>query len=236
MKIADTKEYVVIVAGGSGSRMGSGIPKQLLELDGKPILEHTVELFASARPGIGIITVLPREHFSTWKEICAVRGFNVRQTLVEGGITRFHSVKAALAKVPDGVVVAIHDGVRPLAGEDLVCRMFEKMKSCRALVPVLPVTDSLKTLLRSPDGTLSTPESAPDPDRSSVFAVQTPQMFVSEDIKAAYTQAYDTAFTDDASVARRYGIPLTYIEGRRTNIKITTPEDLRIAEAFRSLL
>lgn len=236
MALGKTNKYAVIVAGGSGVRMGASAPKQFLELDGIPILERTISRFVEAVPGITIVTVLPADYTDTWKRLCTSRSFDCPQIIAEGGLTRFHSVRSALSKIPGGATVAIHDGVRPLVSETLIREMFARMEDGRrALVPVLPVTDSLKTLHRSPDGALFAPEGVPDPDRSNIYAVQTPQLFASSDIKAAYTQAYDTCFTDDASVARRYGIPLTYIAGERTNIKITTPDDLPIAGAFLSL-
>ena len=218
------KIYGIFVAGGSGTRMGGELPKQFLPLDGVPILQRTIERFLEAEPGLKVITVLPRVHFQTWKDLCAVHSFHCPQTLVAGGLTRFHSVQNALRKVPDGAIVAIHDGVRPLISADLVRRMLDRMQQgdCRALLPVVPVVDTLR----------STDPATPDPDRSRIVAVQTPQIFRSEDIKEAYGQAYDLAFTDDASVAARKGIPLTLEQGERFNLKITTPEDLVLAEAI----
>jgi len=216
--------YGIFVAGGSGTRMGGDTPKQFLLLDGRPILQCTIERFLEAEPDMKVITVLPKAHFQTWKDLCAVHSFHCPQTLVAGGLTRFHSVQNALRKVPEGAIVSIHDGVRPLVSADLVRRMLERMQSgeCRALLPVIPVVDTLR----------STDPAAPDPDRAKVVAVQTPQMFRSEDIKAAYTQAYDLSFTDDASVAARKEIPLAFEAGERFNLKITTPEDLVLAEAI----
>ena len=222
--------YTVFVAGGTGSRMGAGIPKQFLDLNGIPILQRTMTTFLGAVPDMKVVTVLPRQYFDTWKKLCAVNSFDIPQILVEGGITRFHSVQNALARIPDGAVAAIHDGVRPLVSRGLVARMFAGMQDCRALIPVLPVTDTLKTLDRDASGVLSTAD-APEIDRSRIYGAQTPQMFHSEVIKAAYKQPYDVSFTDDASVLRRYGEPLSYIEGERLNIKITTPEDLSLARA-----
>jgi len=217
------KIYGIFVAGGSGTRMGGDLPKQFLLLDGRPILQCTIERFLEAEPDMKVITVLPRAHFQTWKDLCAAYSFNCPQTLVAGGLTRFHSVQNALAKVPDGAIVSIHDGVRPLLSPGLVRRMLDRMSAgCRALLPVVPVVDTLR----------STVPGTPDPDRSRVVAVQTPQIFRSEDIKAAYTQAYELSFTDDATVAARKGIPLTFEEGERFNLKITTPEDLILAEAI----
>lgn len=219
------KKYVIIVAGGSGSRMGSQVPKQFLELGGKTVLQRTVEKFIEAVPDINVITVLPSAHIGTWKEMCMRGSLYHPQVLVAGGITRFHSVRNALEKVPDGAVVAIHDGVRPLLSVDLIRTMFGKMESCRALIPVVPVVDTLR----------STEPSLPDPDRQKTVCVQTPQLFLSEDIRDAYRQAFDVSFTDDASVLARKNIPLSFIEGERLNFKITTPDDLRLAEAVLSL-
>ena len=219
------KKYVIIVAGGSGTRMGSQTPKQFLELGGRTVLQRTLEKFIEAVPDINVITVLPSAHIDTWKEICSRGSLYYPQILVPGGITRFHSVKNALAKVPAGAVVAIHDGVRPLLSVDMIRSMFSKMESCRALIPVVPAVDTLR----------STDPSVPDPDRQKTVCVQTPQIFLSEDIKDAYDQAFDVSFTDDASVAARKNIPLSFADGERLNFKITTPEDLLLAEAVLSL-
>lgn len=216
----ERKIYIILVAGGSGVRMGAAIPKQFLPLGGKPVLLRSAERIFEAFPDADLVTVLPKAHFETWKKICRDYEFNHPQRLVEGGITRFHSVKNALAVIPDGAVVAVHDGVRPLVSVNLLRRMRAAMDGARALVPSLKVVDSLKFA----DGTL------PEPDRSKIIAVQTPQMFLSEELKDAYTQPYDLIFTDDASVAVRKGIPLSYVDGERFNLKITTPEDLVLAE------
>ena len=167
------KIYGIFVAGGSGTRMGSELPKQFLEFDGKPILQRTIEVFLDAVPELKVITVLPVEHFETWKNLCARNSFMYPQSLVAGGITRFESVRAALKKVPDGAIVAIHDGVRPFVSTRLILSMLERMESCEALVPGIPVSDTLR----------STDPAIPDPDRSRTVAVQTPQIFLSEGIK-----------------------------------------------------
>jgi len=227
----ERKNYVIFVAGGSGTRMGASVPKQFLELEGIPILQRSIVQFFKALPDIKVVTVLPQEHIQNWKELNLKRNFDVPQTIVPGGITRFHSVQNALKRVPEGAVVAIHDGVRPLVSPDLLKRMFEEMSTCRALVPVVPIVDTLAVLKRNSDGTLED-SGEPAPDRNKMFAVQTPQIFLSEEIKQAYTTAYDTAFTDDASVARKSNIPISYILGDRYNIKITTKEDLALASLF----
>ena len=139
-------KILIVMAAGSGVRMGASVPKQFLDLGGKPILRHTIERFLSAAPGIRIVTVLPKEYVPYWKDYCLSNSFDCPQTLVQGGITRFHSVRNALGRVPGGCIVAIHDGVRPLLSADLVKSMFERMESgsCRALVPVVPTVDTLK--------------------------------------------------------------------------------------------
>lgn len=227
----ERKKYLVVTAGGSGLRMGSALPKQFLSLDGRAVLQRTIERFVEACPDIQVITVLPEGHVAWWRRYCQEKGFNCPQRLVKGGITRFHSVRNALVHVPDGAVVAIHDGVRPLLSADLIRAMFAQMdQGVRALIPVVPMVDTLAVLDKVSDGSLK--DSGELVDRSRVYGVQTPQVFRSEDLKAAYAQGYDTLFTDDASVARRYGIPLSYIAGERNNIKLTTQEDLLLAEAI----
>ncbi len=219
----ERKIYAIITAGGRGVRMGSGTPKQFLEFGGKPVLQHTIERFVETVPGISIITVLPEDCISYWNELCGEKHFECPQRVVPGGLTRFHSVRNALEKVPDGAIVMIQDGVRPLTSAALIRRLLERVtQGCHAAVPFTPVTDTLRSL----------DAGAPDPDRSRLAAVQTPQVFFSEDIKAAYGQAYDPAFTDDASVAAKKGIPVTLVPGDRYNIKVTTPEDLLAAEAL----
>ena len=230
----ERNKYVIFTAAGSGTRMKASEPKQFMLLDGLPVLHRSIFAFLDACPDVKVVTVLPKEHISRWEELCLKYPLNVPQRIVPGGITRFHSVKNALAKVPDGAVVAVHDGVRPLVSAALIREMFERMKTCRALIPVIPVTDTLKSLERGADGALKA-SGLPDPDRGKVFGAQTPQMFLSEELKAAYTLPYDTSYTDDASVAARYGIPLSFIEGERKNIKLTTPEDMEFAGYFLNL-
>ena len=234
----ERKKYVVVMAAGHGVRMGSALPKQFIELGGRPILQRTIECFVRAVPDIKVITVLPKEYVQGWKNLCSKNNFYYPQLLVEGGITRFHSVRNALKKVPDGAVVAIQDGVRPLVTPELVSRMFGMMDGCRALIPVLPSVDTLKAVRRvkNPSGN-EVLETIPDMvlDRECIFRAQTPQIFLSEDIRAAYGQAFDTSFTDDASVAVKKNIPLSYVEGERYNIKITTQDDLEFAKAILSL-
>lgn len=227
------RKYVVIMAAGSGTRMGAQVPKQFLELGGKAVLQRTIEVFQRACEGVSVITVLPKEHMSYWREYCLSRNFTCPQVLVAGGITRFHSVRNALAKVPEGVLVAIHDGVRPLITEDLVRKLFEAAEQGQAVVPVIPCVDTMK-VLENKDGALKTIPGA-KADRSVLYGAQTPQVFHSEIVKNAYMMAYDTAFTDDASVVEKYGKDICYIEGERFNIKITTQDDMVLAKAIDAL-
>lgn len=234
----DKKYYLIVMAAGHGTRLGSALPKQFLELEGKPILQRSIERFIYACPDIKVVTVLPGEYIEGWKNLCIHHNFYYPQILVEGGITRFHSVRNALRKVPDGAVVAVHDGVRPLVSAELISRMFARMSYERALIPVLPSVDSLKAVrrLRDADG-VERYESIPGVviDRAEVYRAQTPQMFRSEDLKSAYELPFDTSYTDDASVASAKNIPLSYIDGERYNIKITTQEDLEFAGAVQGL-
>lgn len=227
------EKYVIIMAAGSGTRMGAEMPKQFLLLEGKPILQHTMEVFLNAVPDIHIITVLPSSHMDYWKTTCLERNFIAPQLLVKGGITRFHSVKNALSKVPAGALVAVHDGVRPLVSPELVNRLFKEAESADGVIPVLPCVDTIKVLAKEGDILKSVPGATAD--RSVLFGAQTPQIFCSDVLKSAYEQPFDSAFTDDASVVDKYGKSLSYVIGERLNIKITTKEDLLLAEAVLSL-
>lgn len=229
----ERKKYVIIMAAGSGTRMGAGRPKQFLELEGKAILQKTMEVFLNACPGISVITVLPQDFIGYWREYCLEHNFVCPQILVPGGITRFHSVRNALDRVPEGALVAVHDGVRPLLSEELVRDMFEKAEGVPALIPVTPCVDTMK-VLENKDGELVAVPGA-KADRSVLYGAQTPQIFHSEILKEAYAMPYDTSFTDDASVVEKYGKSLSYVVGERLNIKITTQDDLLLARAILSV-
>ena len=221
------------MAAGSGTRMGAEKPKQFIELGGKAVLQMTIEKFLKACPGIKVVTVLPEAHMEYWKEYCIERNFSCPQTLVKGGITRFHSVQNALSKVPEGALVAVHDGVRPLISVEFIREMFEKAEAKSALIPVLPCVDTMKVLVRKGDE-LVTAEGQ-SVDRSVLYGAQTPQIFYSEILKDAYLQPFDTSFTDDASVVLKNGKNLSYLIGERFNIKLTTKDDLVLADAILSL-
>ena len=218
------------MAAGSGTRMGTDMPKQFIELCGKAVLQRTIEVFREACPDIKVVTVLPEAHMDYWKSYCLKHSFTCPQILVKGGITRFHSVRNALERVPDGVLVAVHDGVRPLISQSLVRKMFEMAENVNGLIPVVPCVDTMRVLRN--DGEVLEPVPGAVADRSVLYGVQTPQVFKSEILKAAYAQAYDTSFTDDASVVEKYGKNLSFVIGERFNIKLTTQDDLKIARAL----
>lgn len=220
----DRQKYVIVTAGGSGTRMHSDVPKQFLEIGGKPILRRTIERFLEYDPQIRVIVTLPSASKEMWKDYCASTGFIERYTIATGGITRFHSVRNALGYVPDGALVAVHDGVRPFVTKEFLSGIFEAASRCEGVIPVIPAVDSMRETGR--DGlSLSV-------DRSRFVMVQTPQIFRSEMLRKAYSQAYSTSFTDDASVFEAAGFKVSVYDGLRMNIKITTPDDLLIAEAM----
>ena len=217
------EKFAVIVAGGTGTRMNSFVPKQFLKLAGKPVLMHPVNSFFSYDPAICIIVVLPAELISGWESLCTQYGFTIPHTVVEGGEKRFFSVKNALEKIPSAGLTAIHDGARPLAGQDLIGRAFDYASVHGNAIPVTRVTDTVRILSGSSNNPM---------DRSKLRLIQTPQVFDTALIKNAYTRAYNNTFTDDASVLEAMGMKINLIEGEPFNIKITYPEDLFIAEAL----
>jgi 2-C-methyl-D-erythritol 4-phosphate cytidylyltransferase len=217
------KKFVIIVAGGSGSRMGTEIPKQFLELCRKPVLMHTIQVFHDFDPESKIIVVLPEDQQLFWKGLCLKHSFSLVHQVVSGGKTRFHSVQNGLSRIDGEGVIFIHDGVRPLVSQETLGRCLETALKSGNAIPVLPVTESLRKL----EG-----EQNISVDRSQYFSVQTPQTFRSDQILEAFKQDFDAAFTDDASVAEKAGFSINMVEGNRENIKITTPTDLIIAEAF----
>jgi 2-C-methyl-D-erythritol 4-phosphate cytidylyltransferase len=217
------KKFAIIVAGGSGSRMGSEIPKQFLEISGKPILMHTIQVFYSYDPEIEIILVLPEEQQKFWDELCIQYSFSITHRITTGGETRFHSVKNGLRLIEGPGIVFIHDGVRPLVSVETLEKCFQNAVKSGNAIPVLPVSESL----RKKKGAESI-----SVDRSLFFNVQTPQTFRTEQIQEAFRQNFDPEFTDDASVAEKSGFRIFLVEGNRENIKITTSTDLIVAEAF----
>lgn len=213
---------MIIVAGGSGTRMKSTTPKQFIKLRGKPVLMHTIEKFSSAIKGIIIIVVLAKEHRDEWKNLCTQYGFGIKHQLADGGDSRYASVKNGLALVSDGVV-GIHDAARPLVSVETIHRVFEEAELLGNASPCIPVTDSLRRTKGNENIAVN---------RSDFYSVQTPQCFHTRLIKKAFETGYRPEFTDDATVLEAYGEKINLIEGNKENIKITTPQDLIIAEAL----
>jgi len=218
-------DYIIIVAGGKGLRMGSDVPKQFLPIGGRPVLMRTLERFREYSDALQIILVLPKEQQEYWKELCREYDFQVDYLLADGGETRFHSVQHGLALVPDDAegVVGVHDGVRPFPSMEVIRRCYETAREKKAVIPVIPVVETLRHIT---DGTKP---------RDEYRLVQTPQCFDIQLLKAANQAADDSpvgaaAFTDDASVVEAFGFDISLVEGNRENIKITTPYDLMLAQ------
>ena len=217
------KRGVIIVAGGSGRRMGGALPKQFMMLDNEPILARSINRMHEALPAAEIVVVLPEEHVELWKNIAA--RFDVaRHKIALGGKERFHSVKNGLEALSDEVcIVGIHDAVRPLASKKLVIKLFLEAENNVAVIPVVAPIDSYRIIEDDESRII---------DRSALRMVQTPQVFQAEALRKAYEQPFCTTFTDDASVMEAAGYKVTLVEGERENIKITTPSDMLIAEAI----
>jgi 2-C-methyl-D-erythritol 4-phosphate cytidylyltransferase len=215
--------YALIVAGGAGKRMGTEIPKQFLELAGRPILMHSIERFRSFDDSIKIITVIPEEQFATWESLKKKYSFSISHSVVKGGSTRFSSVKNGLEAVGLKGLVAIHDGVRPLVSVETIRRCFKMAEKHGNAIPVTGNSNSLRMI---------TGQGSIPLNRQNVMLVQTPQVFISDLIKNAYLQDYCSDFTDDATVLEKTGEVIHLVEGNRENIKITNPEDLLVASAL----
>jgi 2-C-methyl-D-erythritol 4-phosphate cytidylyltransferase len=218
-------DYIIIVAGGKGLRMGSEIPKQFLPIGGKPVLMRTLERFREYSEDIQIILVLPEAQQDYWHQLCQEYHFDVEYTLANGGQTRFHSVQNGLTKVPDDAigVVGVHDGVRPFPSIEVIRNCYTTAREKKAVIPVIPVVETVRHLEGEQSKTVP---------RDAYRLVQTPQTFDIQLLKAANRQPYNDGFTDDASVVEAFGYDITLVEGNRENIKITTPYDLKIAEVL----
>lgn len=217
------KEYTLIVAGGKGTRIKSKLPKQFLELNGLPILMHTINAFLRYNREMTIILVLPEDDFALWNELCVKHNFTTKLILTKGGESRFQSVKNGLAKIEGEGVVAIHDGVRPLVSEDIIGASFHLAAVHESAVAAVRLKESIR--MTDQDNTKAM-------DRSRFRLIQTPQTFKVSLIKQAYQQKEDASLTDDASVAERAGHIISLFEGSYENIKITTQEDLIVAKAL----
>ncbi len=218
------KKFALIVAGGSGSRMGSRQLKQFMEISGKPVLIHTMEEFIRFDPEIEIVLVLPENQKKTWGDLCRKHAFGYPHTITTGGFLRFLSVQSGLKSIPceDGIVF-IHDGVRPLVSQGTLQRCFDSAVQYGNAIPAITVNESVRVR----DAGISYPV-----DRSKLALVQTPQTFILSEIKAAYQEEYCPEFTDDATVYEKTGKLIRIVEGNRENIKITWPEDLVYAETI----
>lgn len=219
-------DYIIIVAGGKGLRMGGDIPKQFMKIGGEPVLMHTLRRFREYSEKLNIILVLPHDQQGYWQQLCQQHHFDVEHQVVDGGETRFDSSKNGLSAIPDDAegVVGIHDGVRPFVSVEVIDRCFETARDEYACIPVLPVTDTLRYI--DPHG------GGKNVIRSDYRIVQTPQAFDIALLKQAFNRPYQESFTDDASVVEALGCQVQMVEGNRENIKITTPFDLAVAETL----
>lgn len=217
------KNYVVIVAGGSGSRMQTDQPKQFLELKGRPMLMHTIDAFTNCGQDMNVILVLPADHIKTWQNLINEHGYAVEHQITEGGETRYNSVLNGLNLIKSEGIVAIHDGARPLISTEVIKRTIDQAKKSGNGVAAVQVKDSIRQMKNSKSIAV---------DRSQFYAVQTPQTFDVGLIKKAFEKSQSNQFTDDASVIEAYGETVHLVEGSYDNLKITTPEDLIVAESI----
>lgn len=220
-------DYVIIVAGGKGMRMGCELPKQFLTVAGKPVLMRTIERFYQFNRNLNFIIVLPQSQQACWRSLCAEHHFTISHTVVNGGDTRFASSKNGLSYIPNDAqgLVAIHDGVRPFVSVDVIDRCFNEARTNGTAIPVVPAIDSLRQIDTETGDTFNV-------NRSLFQAVQTPQVFDITLARKAFNQPYSDKFTDDASVIESLGVKINTVEGNRENIKLTTPFDLKIAEVI----
>lgn len=219
-------DYIIIVAGGKGLRMGSDVPKQFLPVKGMPVLMRTISRFHECNPSMQIILVLPHHQQQYWRDLCSQYAFDIAHTVVDGGDTRFASSRNGLAAIPDDATgaVGIHDGVRPFVAAEVISRCYDAARAHGAAIPVMPVTDTLRRIDSATTGH--------NVLRTDYRIVQTPQVFDIALLKRAFTQPFREEFTDDASVVEAMGCSVEMVEGNRENIKITTPFDLKIAETL----
>lgn len=215
------RKSIIIVAGGNGTRMGADIPKQFIELNGKPILMHTLDNLQAIYSSMQLVLVLPKDQFSYWEELKKKHQFETAHDLAEGGKTRFLSVKSGLQKVLNSDVVGVHDGVRPFASKQVIDACFEKASQNGAAIPVVPIVQSLRVVQNGQSNAV---------DRSNYCAVQTPQCFRTDTLKEAFAQADRVDYSDDATVVEEYGQSISMVDGNTENIKITTPMDLQLAQ------
>lgn len=217
------RKYAVIVAGGSGLRMGAGKPKQFLELKGKPILWHTIQQFLDAFNDLHIILVLPKEYIGEGIEILPLLNDRERVEIIVGGPTRFDSVKIGLSIIHNPGIVFVHDGVRCLVSVDLIQRCYLQAVEKGSAIPAVSATDSIR-IINGDSNSVA--------DRDHVRIIQTPQTFQTSILLPAFEQAYNESFTDEATVLEAIGVNVHLIEGEYNNLKITRPIDLLVAESI----
>jgi 2-C-methyl-D-erythritol 4-phosphate cytidylyltransferase len=218
------KKVALIVAAGAGKRMQNATPKQFLLLSGQPILMHTIRVFYNADPNTKIIVIINENDIEHWRALCQAHHFELPHTLINGGAERFFSVQNGINHLkndePSHTLVAIHDGVRPLATTDFINQCFDAAKTHQTAVPTLPLKDSIRNIITHQTT-----------DRAQYNLVQTPQVFTLNILQKAYLQPFLPTFTDDASVVETvYPKPIHTVQGTEQNIKITTPFDLLFAE------
>lgn len=214
-------KVVIIVAGGKGERMQTIIPKQFIEINGKPILMHTIETFTSYDSTLRIILVLPSIQIEFWNNLCKKYAFAVLHQIVEGGDTRFISVQNGLKLVETPALIAIHDGVRPFVSRKTIATCFEQAAIYGTAIPVIDVVESIRQVTQSGNQSV---------DRNAYKIVQTPQVFDGKLLKKAYEQDFSPLFTDDASVVEILNVKMHLVQGNKENIKITTEFDLKLSE------
>lgn len=221
------KKYALIVAGGSGMRFGSQLPKQYVDLAGRPVLMHTIDVFRKSAENIEIVLVLPDKDIPLWKELCEKHHFNSPERIASSGATRFHSVLNGLNMIDGNEgLVAIHDGVRPLVTSKMIDDSFNLAGKEGTAVPAINMVDSVRRVDEAGNSCSL--------ERSALRAVQTPQTFNLNLIKSAYQNGFLPEFTDDASVAEKYGHKIYLYKGNVRNIKITHPVDIVTVEFYMS--
>jgi len=218
------RRYLIVVAGGTGTRMQSAVPKQFMPIGGIPILVHTLRQFHAWDEHLQLIVVMHADWIGQWHELAQTHCPEIVHQVVRGGQERFDSVKAGLACIADQeAIVGIHDAVRPLVSKATMQRCFDGAHRWGSAIPCVPVTDSIRMVVDSGSKHI---------DRAALRAVQTPQCFSLDILQKAYQQTYQSTFTDDASVVEAAGFAVELVEGNRENIKITNPEDILVAESL----
>ena len=226
--IPEKKQSVIIVAGGKGLRAGGELPKQFQPIGGEPMLIHTIKAFYDYDYRISIVVVLTEDSHLLWSKLCEEHRFPVPHTVVPGGETRFHSVKNGLEEISEEEIVGVHDAARPFVTPLLIGRCFEAaFENQCGVIPVIDEVNSVRQLTGTGSRMV---------DRKQLKLVQTPQVFPAGELKKSYEAGFDPSFTDDASVAEKWGMGIQLVEGEVTNIKITTPFDMALADYYYQLM